>query len=399
VRSVFASDLNGDGAPDLLWAPDAPPYPFTYSLNDGHGTFGPNVDVPIQTCGTGKPTTADVDADGDQDVLVPNNRGGPGGCAGGVRVARNNGNGTFQPDYGVSTYPLPEMVIGADVTGDGRVDIVTSSAWVSVAAGTGGGAFAAPVPFSARGTELTARDLDSDGDLDLATSDLSSRSAYVLRNDGAGGFPQITNYPGEQVPGYANDFAIDVGDIDGDGILDLVVANPSGNNVGVHFGTGAAAFETQQVRYGVHSCLTDLRLADLNGDGKLDIVGPACIGSSFVTPRGVTVLLNRRSAGGTTSVTLLTMTAERTRAGVVVRWRTASESQTLGFNVYRRSGGRLVKLNRVLIPSVASGTTNAHAYHLLDRSDRQSRVRHEYRLQAVGRDGARSWLGSATPAR
>jgi hypothetical protein len=36
----------------------------------------------------------------------------------------------------------------------------------------------------------------------------------------------------------------------------------------------------------------------MNGDGKLDVVGPACIGSSFVTPRGVTVLLNTSGPGG-----------------------------------------------------------------------------------------------------
>jgi hypothetical protein len=139
VRSVFASDLNGDDAPDLVWAPDAPPYPFTFALNNGDGTFGPSNDIPIQTCGTGKATTADADDDGDQDVLVPNNRSGPSGFCESVdhtvRVALNNGNGTFQPDFGVTVFALPEMAIGADVTGDGSTDIVSSSTQVSVARG------------------------------------------------------------------------------------------------------------------------------------------------------------------------------------------------------------------------------------------------------------------------
>ena len=247
VRSVFASDLNGDDAPDLVWAPDAPPYPYVYALNNGNGTFGAIHERTIATCGTGKATTADADNDGDQDVLVPNNRGGPGCDDATVRVALNNGDGTFQPDYGVTVSPLPEMAIGADVTGDGTTDLVSSSTQVSVARGTGGGAFAPPVDYDARGTELTRRDLDGDGDLDVATSDLSTSTAYVLRNNGSGVFSQVTPYPGEDIPGLANDFAIDVGDIDGDGVLDLVVANPSGNNVGVHFGEGGGVFETEQL--------------------------------------------------------------------------------------------------------------------------------------------------------
>jgi hypothetical protein len=301
VRSVFASDLNGDRAPDLLWTPDAPPYPYTYALNNGDGTFGPNQDVPIETCGTGKATTADVDADGDQDVLVPNNRSGPSAFCESiddmVRVALNNGDGTFQPDYGVVVYPLPEMVIGEDVTGDRKIDLVTTSGQVSVARGLGGGAFAPHVVWDARGSELTAVDLDGDDDLDVATSDLSTSSAYVLRNNGSGAFTQIANYPGEQTPGYANSFAIDIGDLDGDGVLDLVVANPTGQNVGVNFGTSPGAFETEQLRYGVHGCFTDLQLEDMDRDGKLDVVGPTCIGSSFVTPRGVTVMRNVGGAG------------------------------------------------------------------------------------------------------
>jgi len=299
VRSVFASDLNGDGALDLVWAPDAPPYPFVYALNNGDGTFGPITIQNIQTCGTGQATTADVDNDGDQDVLVANNRSGPSAFCEAVsrtvRVALNNGNGTFQADYGVQVFPLPMMAIGADLNGDGLTDIVASSAQVSVALGTGGGQFAPPVIYDARGTELAASDLDADGDLDMATSDGSTATAYVLRNNGSGQFTQITAYPGEIISGYANGMAIDIGDLDGDGALDLVVSNGSGNNVGVYFGHGDGTFETQQIRYGTHNCLIDLSLADFNGDGLLDIAGPACVGTSFVTPRGITVLLNRGS--------------------------------------------------------------------------------------------------------
>jgi FG-GAP-like repeat len=298
VHGIVASDLNGDGRPDLLWAPDDPPYPYVYALNNGDGSFGPIVKRNIQTCGTGDATTADVDNDGDQDVLVANNRSGPSEfceqVSRTVRVARNNGDGTFQPDYGVEVFPGPQMAIGADLNRDGRTDLIASSSQVSVALGTGGGQFAPHVVYDARGTELMSADPDGDGDIDILTADGSTATAYVLRNDGTGALSQITPYPGEQIPGMANGFAIALADLDGDQRLDLIVANPTGNNVAVHRGRGDGTFDQVQIRFGTHGCLTDVNVADYNGDGRPDLAGPACIGSSFVTPRGVQVLLNQR---------------------------------------------------------------------------------------------------------
>jgi hypothetical protein len=298
VHGITASDLNGDARPDLLWAPDDPPYPYVYALNNGDGSFAPIVERNIQTCGTGDATTADVDNDGDQDVLVANNRSGPSEfceqVSRTVRVALNNGDGTFQPDYGVEVFPAPQMAIGADLNRDGRTDLIASSAQVSVALGTGGGQFGPAVVYDARGSELTSADPDGDGDIDILTADGSTATAYVLRNDGTGALSQITPYPGEQISGLANGFAIAVADLDGKGTLDLIVANPSGNNVGVHFGRGDGTFEQVQIRFGTHGCLTDVNMADYNGDGRPDLAGPACIGSSFVTPRGVQVLINQQ---------------------------------------------------------------------------------------------------------
>ncbi len=343
VRSVFASDLNGDGAGDLVWTPDAPPYPFVYALNNGNGTFGPIHIQNIQTCGTGQVTTADVDNDDDQDVLVANNRSGPSAFCEAVsrtvRVALNNGDGTFQPDYGVQVFPLPQMAIGADLNADGLTDLVASSAQVSVAIGSGGGQFAPPVIYDARGTELIASDVDGDGDLDVSTGDGSTATAYVLRNNGNGQFTQITTYPGEQISGYANGMAIDIGDLNEDGALDLMLANASGNNVGVHFGHGDGTFETQQIRYGTHSCLTDLVLSDFNGDGFLDVAGPACVGTSFVTPRGITVLLNRGSVSPTPTPTptytpIPTATHTSTPMPTPIGTPTATATPPPGYNLF-----------------------------------------------------------------
>jgi hypothetical protein len=98
-----------------------------------------------------------------------------------------------------------------------------------------------------------------------------------------------------------------------------------------------------------------------------------------------------------TAVRVSTFLIQRTNRGVNLRWRTASEADALGFNVYRQQNGKLLKLNQELIPSVFGGTASGHRYSWLDRS--AARGPAKYRLQAVGLDGKRSWVGAANVAR
>jgi len=85
--------------------------------------------------------------------------------------------------------------------------------------------------------------------------------------------------------------------------------------------------------------------------------------------------------------------ASRTPAGVLVRWRTASELDLLGFNVYRQVNGQRKRLNARLI-----GAHGAGAYSYLDRyAPQRKRVR--FWIQAVNVDGSRNWYGPAEVAR
>jgi hypothetical protein len=104
------------------------------------------------------------------------------------------------------------------------------------------------------------------------------------------------------------------------------------------------------------------------------------------------------STGAPTAVRLLRLSASARPAGVLVRWRTRSERGIVGFNLYRSHGGNRARLNRAPIPSVFGGTARGHAYSFLDRSARRG-VRYAYRLQAVGVDGTRTWLGTAVATR
>ena len=99
-----------------------------------------------------------------------------------------------------------------------------------------------------------------------------------------------------------------------------------------------------------------------------------------------------------TAVSLRSFAAARSGRLVVLRWRTGSNHSLLGFNVYRQQRGKLVKLNRALIPSVFGGTTAGHTYSFLDRTARRG-VTYTYRLQAVSLGGTRTWLGTTVAAR
>lgn len=98
--------------------------------------------------------------------------------------------------------------------------------------------------------------------------------------------------------------------------------------------------------------------------------------------------------GTPTAVRLSSASARRTAAGVVlVLWRTATETNALGFNVYRQGPAGLVRLNRTLIRSAAAGGLAGQGYFWLDRTAPKSSAR--YRLQSVGLDGSRQWVASA----
>lgn len=100
-----------------------------------------------------------------------------------------------------------------------------------------------------------------------------------------------------------------------------------------------------------------------------------------------------------TSVVVESFRTERAHAGVRLVWRAGPGASLLGFNLYRQQRGKLVKLNRALIPSVFGGTAKSHAYSWLDRRAPRGSGKLRYRLQAVSLDGSRSWVGAATVAR
>lgn len=127
------------------------------------------------------------------------------------------------------------IIRAADLDGDGLLDLVAArpdSSIVEVFMNHSGGGstplFASPVTYSVGmfPASLFLGDLDGDGSVDIATANMGTNDVSVLLNDGAGLFGRETYYVVGDHPQ-----AIDGADLDGDGDIDLVVANSTGNSM------------------------------------------------------------------------------------------------------------------------------------------------------------------------
>jgi len=189
-------------------------------------------------------------------------------------------------------------LLAADFDEDTQADLVasiptTGSAWLL--RGDGAGGFGAPSPVGGGGDPegLAAGDFDEDGRLDLAVAHPSRDELTIHRGNGDGTFDATIAY---YAPGRPR--AVGVGDFDSDGILDLAVVCQNPSRVALFFGRGTAGagdgtFDTATLfPIGLVSYRpTRLRVADLDGDGALDLA--VVIPNAAVTG----ILYGRKTAG------------------------------------------------------------------------------------------------------
>jgi hypothetical protein len=268
--SVTLGDVNRDGKLDIVTGSSSGSNA-GLRLGNGDGTFRALSTV---TTGNAQPsvTLGDVNGDGKLDGVFTKNGDQ-------VHVALGNGDGTFQAISSSYMGTNPRSVTLGDVNGDGKLDLVTvnnGSANASVRLGDGNGTFEASVTF-ATGTydstvfgAATLGDVNGDGRLDLITANSGANTVSVLL--GTGGSAIWANFsPQQTLTTGASPRSVAMGDVNNDGKLDLITANYDGSTVGVLLGSGNSTFQTQ-VTYASGTNPLAVTLADVNSDGKLDII-------------------------------------------------------------------------------------------------------------------------------
>jgi len=285
--AIVAADFNHDALLDLATA-NAGSSNVSVLLANADGTFQPAVayatgDTPVSIAADS------YDADGYID-LVTANAGNvcapPLAACGSVSLLRNNADGTFYT--GATLYPqfVPSRLAAGSFHGSDSDIVVTSQSSNAflVYLGDGGGGFPnVKGPFATLGADdVVVADFNGDGISDLALPRFNEGDVSLQLGNGDGTFQPAGFYSEGAVDGGVGGGA--VGDFDGDGFPDLVVANVNDASVAVlrDRTIGNGGFWGALTFVGGLSQPTSIAVGDFDGDGRQDFVVVNNAGDSLV---------------------------------------------------------------------------------------------------------------------
>lgn len=307
--ATATADFNADGKPDLAVG-NAASSSISIFLGKGDGTFtaGAVVTLPV-TCAVSYVAAADFNADGKADLLAAC------GFQGALWTLPGQGNGQFgtprqtripQPQLIYQGFAVEAYFAGiaaGDFTGDGKADVAVivgpdfgsnaplqAGNSVELLAGNGDGTFQAPTAVlndpAALYVSLAAGDLNRDGKLDLVVSWARSTGANlsILLGDGEGAFRTAASYTSADLP-----YGLAIGDLNADGIPDVVHAGPTVSDIGVVMnstvsvlrGNGDGTFRPGFTAAESGVFVGGVQLADFRGTGKPDLIEAGLTRSSL----------------------------------------------------------------------------------------------------------------------
>jgi len=270
-NDIALADLDGDGDLDMLAScySNAAGNPITLStrLNNGQGSFGGGADLPGLTSGGHLLSTADLDGDGDLDVVLSTNTAGQ--TAASVRF--NQGNGTFAGGSELAITGGTGAFALGDIDGDGDADFMTtgfSTGGIYTCLNLGNGSFGSATTYQLGNypASIALADIDGDGDLDLLGGCARPSTVETRLNDGQGHFaPTGSSVAVGDYPQFVR-----LADLDSDGDQDVLTGNLYGGSVSVRFNTNGTLGGGTEVALGKYTF--GLQTGDLDGDNDIDFL-------------------------------------------------------------------------------------------------------------------------------
>lgn len=264
LYGVTLHDVNADGRPDALVSGTNNVHLFlnTSSPEAPLASFAPATILAASNAQSRRIQFADVTGDGREDIVLAASQ------AGEIHILPGLGSLTFGPTIAYATGGSPLLLNLADFNGDMIPDPYTvtgNTATLAIALSNGLGGHtlvSTALPSAAQGAD--ALDLDNDGDMDLAVALQSTDQVQFLLNDGTGGFAlsALLATGDEPIDVLATDF-----DLDGD--IDLLTANRNGRSLSI-FTRDGGVFTPSTLPLSRRPRL--LRAGDIDGDARPDIV-------------------------------------------------------------------------------------------------------------------------------
>lgn len=273
VSGLAAGDFNLDGTIDLVLA-NRTTGQASILLGAGNGTFGASTSF-LAGADVTAIATGDFDRDGRLDIVVTLNG------TGNVALLTGNGNGTLDAAVSFSGAGTGAVALAVgDVNTDGSLDVVVAqetSGNVGVLTGTDrsislgfGAAASLNIGLGADPSAVVRADFNADGRVDLAVTDKNNDSVAISLGLGNGSFGAASSVALAAATGPV---AVASADVNGDGRLDLLVANETADNVNVLIGNGSGGFVAgASVALAAGANPSAIVSTDVNHDGNIDIV-------------------------------------------------------------------------------------------------------------------------------
>jgi fibronectin type 3 domain-containing protein len=275
AHSVYSIDIDGDGDNDILSASIYDDTVAWYENKDGQGDFGAKQVITNNADGAVSVFAIDIDGDGDQDVLSAST--GDDTVAWYKNLDGEGSFGTKQIIYNSTNGSGSYSVYAADLDGDDDSDVVIANnnrdliIWFENSDGQGNFEIKQVVDENAEGAySIIVVDLDGDQDLDILSSSIDNNTVAWYENmdaEGDFGARQVINNSAEGV------YSVDASDIDLDGDLDIINSNAREDHISWYENLdGLGNFGSEKIITFSAEGNRSVYSTDLDGDGDLDII-------------------------------------------------------------------------------------------------------------------------------